>query len=351
VTWIVATLAVIAIVLPLPWYLRAWYGSGNPFFPELYGLFGGGPSTRWDAVAESGLSAFKAHFGMGRSIGSLLRLPWNATVHSALFGGSLGPLLLILITGCVIRQPGRRFGAVLGIATLGYVAVWASPISSFQMRFLVPVSGALALLAADGWHRIMGTESGTRSSVPQTAGIILVGISCLDLPPFTPLHEADRVRQHGWLTHVMRTTPLAVVTGRESEAQYLARTVPSYLVWQYANTNLPADASVLTFTDGDNLYSSRTRFPHDSVLARPAVWTARTDTDVFNALQQLRIDYVIFDRRILPQLESYRLPIAGERLQTVCTTLYDDGRYRLFRLPSAPGRSTARFSASPRALP
>ena len=30
----------------MPWYVRAWHASGNPFFPELYGVFGGGPATR-----------------------------------------------------------------------------------------------------------------------------------------------------------------------------------------------------------------------------------------------------------------------------------------------------------------
>ena len=347
----VATLALIAVAVPLLWYVRAWHGSGNPFFPELYGLFGGGPPARWDLAAERGLAGFKAHFGMGRSIQSLIRLPWDATVHPALFGGSFGPLCLILIPGCVIGKRSRRFTALVGIATLAYIAVWASPISSYQMRFLVPVSGALALLAAEGWDRVSGGVSGMSPSVRRLAAIVLVGVACLNLPPFTALQETDRTRQHGWLTHVMRTPPVAVVTGRESEAQYLARTVPSYLVWQYANTHLPADASVLTFSEGDNLYSRRTRFPQDSVLARPAVWTARTESDVIDALQQLRVEYVIFDRRILPQLQSYRLPIAGERLQRACATLYDDGRYRLCRLPSASGRSTAGLSESTRSLP
>jgi Dolichyl-phosphate-mannose-protein mannosyltransferase len=339
-----ARLGVLAVVLPLPWYIRAWRGSGNPFFPELYGIFGGGPAARWDETANQGLAAFKAHFGVGHDVASLVRLPWDATVHSALFGGALGPLWLILIPGCLVGRGSRRVAAVIAAGTLGYIALWASPISSFQLRFLVPIGGALALLAADGWHRVMDTGAGIRAT--RMAGVALVAVACLNLPPFMMLHEGDRIGDRGWLTHVMRTAPVAAVTGRETEAQYLARTVPSYRVWQYANAHLPADAAVLTFTGGDNLYSRRVRYPHDSVLARPAVWTATNDIDVLRTLHGLRIEYVIFDRRILPQLESDHLPIAGERMQRACVTLYEDGRYRLCQLPSVSGQSSTVFSSA-----
>jgi hypothetical protein len=340
---VVMTLGLVALALPLPWYLRAWHGSGNPFFPELFAFFGGGPATRWDAVANAALAGFKARFGLGRSAWSLLGLPWNATVHSALFGGSFGPLWLMLIPGCVIGARRRGGAAVLAAGTLGYVAVWASPISSFQLRFLVPIATALALLAAEGWSGVSGNDNQVCASGRHIAGVALVAIACLNLPPFMMLHEADRVGYSGWLTHVMRTAPVAVVTGRESEALYLARTVPSYSVWQYANTHLPADAAVLTFTGGDNLYSHRTRYPDSSVLARPAVWSARSDTDVIKALRSLRIDYVIFDRRLLPQLRASHVPIGADPIQRACTTLYEDGRYRLCQLPSLQTAGQARL--------
>jgi Dolichyl-phosphate-mannose-protein mannosyltransferase len=345
------TLGVVAIVLPLPWYLRAWHGSGNPFFPELYGLFGGGPSTRWDAVADRGLAAFKAHFGFGHGARALARLPWDVTLHAAAFGGTFGPLWAVLVPGWLIGSRGGRAAAVLAAGTLAYVAVWASPVGSLQLRFLVPVGGALALLAAGGWSRVISDACGVAVVLRRGAAIALLALACLNLPPFMALHEADRVEYQGWLTHVLRTAPVAVVIGRESEAQYLARVVPSYPVWQYANANLPAGAAVLTFSGGDNLYSRRTRFSYDSVLARPAVWTAASDDDVYLALRRLGISYVIFDRRLLPQLQSSQLPIAGAGVQRACTTLYEDRRYRLCRLAFVSDASTGRSSPLPGSLP
>lgn len=343
----VAVLVVIGIAIPLPWYLRSWYGSGNPFFPELYGVFGGGPASRWDALSERGLAAFKAHFGFHQGIVSFLRLPWDITMHSAFFGGALGPLWLLLLPAAIAGRAGLRYKGAIAAAALAYLAVWASPISSYQMRFLIPVLAGLALIAAEGWQTIIDATAVSRR-LRAAAAVAIWGVAFLNLPPWMSLHESDRGITRGWLTHVLRTSPVSVVIGRESEQQYLTRTLPSYGAWQYANAHLPPDAIVLAFSGGDHLYSDRTRIPHDSVLARPAVWTAKGAADVAQALQRLGVGYALFDRRMLPQLEEQGLPIAGPEVQRACATLYQDRRYRLCRfelsskgVPAASGPSPA----------
>ena len=333
-----------ALLIAMPWYVRAWHASGNPFFPELYGLFGGGPATRWDAAAERGLANFKAHFGFHGGPWALLRLPWDVTVHSALFGGSLGPLWLMLIPANLVMGRRDRATRVLAGAVVAYVAVWASPISSYQLRFLVPIVAALALVGARAWQRVTVTAAWIDPKVRLATHVAVLVVACLNLPPFTPLHEADRSGNYGWLTHVLRVPPTAVVTGRESEEQFLSREVPSHRAWQYANRHLPPDAIVLTFSDGDNFYSARTRIPFDSVLARPAVWTAARDADVTATLARLRVEYVLFDKRKLAQLAGEHLPIMGSSTQQACATVYEDRRYRLCRFvpPSESATSGSR---------
>ncbi len=328
----VALVLAIVVAIPFPWYVRSWRGSGNPFFPELYGVFGGGPAARWDAGANAGLSRFKEHFGRHDGVRSLVVLPWDATMHSALFGGAMGPMWLILLPVLIASGRSNRSTRTIAIGTVAYLVVWASPISSFQMRFLVPIAPALALLGADAWQRVTtAAQSVSRASGRAVQGTLLA-IACLNLPPFIELHEADRVGWSGFLTHVLRNAPLAVVTGRESERSYLSRTVPSYAAWQYANAHLPADAVVLTFSAGDQIYSRRTRIPHDSVLSRPAVWTARGPDDVKTALQRLGVTAVLFDVRGLPKLQKDGLPIASPAVQQACTTEYQDRAYRLCRM-------------------
>ena len=326
------TLGLIAALIPMPWYFRGWLASGNPVFPELFNVFGAFPPDRWDAISELGLANFKAHFGMGRSPADLLALPWNLTVHGALFAGSVGPLFLILVPGLFLTR--RRSGLPwLCAGVAAYLAVWASPISSFQMRFLMPIVAPLALLAAAALERI-GAVAGRASRIgPKVLTAVVVLLAIINLPPFMQFHEADRVGWDGWLTHVERAAPVSVVFGRESATQYLGREVPSYPAWQVANQRLPRNARVLTFTGGDRLYARRRLLPYDATMARPALSPFAGESHLaIGALHSLGITHVLFDRRVLARMKADTLAIGNAAVQRLCVPEYDDRRFWLCRL-------------------
>jgi 4-amino-4-deoxy-L-arabinose transferase-like glycosyltransferase len=344
-------MALIAAAVPLPWYLRAWVASGNPVFPEMFALFGAFPSWRWDAATEQGLTGFKAHFGMGRSPAALLALPWNVTVHGALFSGSLGPLFLVLVPG-LLRSGHRAVSAVrwLVCGVVVYAAIWASPISSFQMRFLMPVIAPLALLAGVALER---ADRAGWNAAPRRGAlveVVLAGLAALNLPPFVPWHEVDRRGWNGWLTHVVRSAPLRVLTGNESEATYLSREVPSFAAWRWINAHLPDDARVLAFSGGDQFYAARFRISFDATIAREAVWGggSQSEADAVSHLRRLGITHVLFDRRVLTAANAERLSILSPQVQQACVPEYDDGRYWLCRLDygrlveTKPGAATER---------
>jgi len=323
-----ALIVLSASLLPCGWWVRSWRASGNPFFPEAYVVFGGGPAERWDLAANRQLDVFKKHFGRRASP---ILLPWNVSVHPALYGGSLGPIWIMLLPVLAVAGRRSRASMLLAAGCCAYVAVWASPISSYQMRFLVPLAPALALLGADAWQRLRGAASGLSRIAEAAVCVPVMTVIWLTLPPFTGLQESDRSGWAGWLTHVMRAAPIGVVSGRETAGDYVAREVPSYPAWTFANAHWPANTRVLTFSGGDNFYSDVARIPSDSVLARPAVWTARDGGDVRAALSRLGVDAVIFDRRQLAALRLAGLPIALPEIQAACTTEFEDRDYRLCR--------------------
>ncbi len=333
-------IALVAAAVPAPWYLRAWLRSGNPVFPELFGVFGALPPERWDAVTDHALAHFKAHFGMGRSPVALLLLPWNVTVHGALFSGSLGPIFLLLAPLVLfVRQPATAVRwLTAGIAA--YVLLWASPVSSFQLRFLLPIVAPMALLAATALNVAREVES---KVLPRASGLVTAVVMCLallNLPPFTPLHEADRVGWNGWLTHVLRESPVTVVAGRESQATYLRREVRSFRAWEWINTRLPADARVLAFSGGDQLYAARSRISHDATSARAAVWGGsdkRVGTTLA-ALRALGITHILFDRRELARLQPEALAVASPEFMQACVAEYDDGQYWVCGVDYSPER-------------
>jgi len=334
ITQAVLFLGGISLLFPLPWYLRSWIASGNPVFPDLYTLFGAFPAERWSQISEIGLNNFKEHFGFPRTPLNLALLPWNITIHGARFGGSFGPILLILLAAFFVFKPKGKELRWMGIFSLGYLVFWASPLSSFQLRFLLPVTPFLAVLSAAAFQEIASQFPGLgRKS--NLLSWILIALLILNLPPFTSLHETDREGWNGWLTHVIHELPMGVVFGYESEGDFLARKVPSYRAWEYINTNLPLDAFVLTFSGGDHLYSDRTRISSDATAAHPAVWGAGSNMkeQALQALRDLGVTYVLFDRQ---QLESGALDslalVQDSSLNSWYELEYDDERFLLARL-------------------
>ena len=342
-------IVLIAALVPTPWYLRSWLASGNPVFPEMFSLFGAAPPERWDEWSERGLAAFKAHFGRGHSPRDLLLLPWDVTVHGALFGGALGPLFLVLLPAMVFAARSTALRA-LAFGAFGYVAVWASPVSSLQLRFLMPVVPPLALLAAAALDTIAASTA-ARSRGRVLVAAMAIALLTLNLPPFVPLHEADRVGWDGWLTHVLRGVPVGVVTGHRSEVEYLRREVTSFGAWQAINERTPADARVLAFSGGDHFYTQRRRIAHDATVARPAVWGAPAAhiSEGVEALRRLGLTHILYDRRELARPETAGLAIASPAVQQACVPEYDDGRYWVCRLdysrlPQSAGERVATAS-------
>lgn len=328
---------VISLTAPLPWYARAYAASGNPVFPELYHVFGARPAARWDEPTDRRVFAFQEYFGRPRTARSLLLLPWDITVHAARYGGTLGPTFLVLLPALAFgRRPRGGAVAAIGIGCAAYVACWASPVSSFQMRFLVPIVPLVAMLGAEAASRL---ADGSRTLRFAVAGIVAL-LLAMDLPPAVEWHERDRRGWDGWLTHVMRGAPAAVVVGRESESEYLARMVPAYRAWTFVNARLPPDARVLTFSAGDQLYGNRARVWSDAAAARPILDAALASdrAQVLGAARAQRITHVLVDKRgALRDERAAR--IAGDDMLRCCERrLYEDDRFALYEIDDAAPR-------------
>jgi hypothetical protein len=331
----VLVLCLAALLLPLPWYARSFLASGNPVFPELYGLFGA-PPERWSAQSQAGLDAFLDAFGRPRTLANLLTLPWHMTIHGAAYHGALGPLFLILLPGLLALRRLRGAAPALALFTLGVLALWASPLASFQMRFLVPLAPLLAVLAALGAGRLLAAAravGGPRAA--RLAGLGLAALLVLNLPVFTPFHERDRDGWQGWLNHVLRTLPLAVVAGAESQDAYLARSVRSYGVWARASQVLPDDARVLTWSGGDHYYTRHNRVWANATALGPIAWApaARFEAAVAG-LHGHGITHVIADRRDPPSPTTWDdFALTGPRARAeLYEVLYEDRHYVLYRV-------------------
>jgi hypothetical protein len=349
----VVAFAAIALAIAAPWYVRAYAASGNPVFPEMYSVFGARPETRWSPDAERSLRHFKDHFGRSRTAAHLATLPWDVTVHGASYGGTFGPLFLVLVPAAASwrRATKAPAGWVLLAGSAAYIAVWASPVSSFQLRFLLPVVPLLAAVAAHGAMRIGEAADLTLRHGAAAAEAVIVVLLLMNLPPAVEWHERDRVGWSGWLTHVVRGLPFGVVVGVERESDYLARVVPAYRAWHFIDTVLPRSSRVLSFSGGDNLYSDRSRIPSDAIVAHEATWGAEAGEErvAVRALSHLGVTHVLFDKRQLETGSMRAIAIGTEQMQRCCLALvYEDDRFALYEVRPGPsseaiprgGRST-----------
>ncbi len=336
-TLLVAT----ALLVAAPWYVRAWQAAGNPVFPELFEVFGATPALRWDAVTERGLDGFKSRFGVPRTPVELILLPWTVTMEGARFGGSLGPVFLALLPTLAWVAWRERPSRWLAIFAAGYLAVWTSPLSSFQLRFLVPIVLPLSVLTSLGVARAVSSPLGHRS--PRRAAAVIGLVLLCNLPPFIPLHEGDRDKV-GWLTHVTREIPLRVVVGRQAGEDYLRERVPSYGAWQHLGTAAPAAARVLVAGSRHNFYATREPLSMDAPAAR-AAWSDNP-SQTTAALHALDVTHVLVEREWLRSLRPPLPALSSEAFRRKQLTLiYSDERALLYEVSGS-----ARLTAPPRSL-
>ena len=345
------TLGAVSLLVPLPWYLRAWILTGDPVFPELFSIFGAS-SDRWDEQARAGLQRFFAGFGRSRTLLHQATLPWDMTMHAERYGGTLGPLFLALVPLAALRGsapngvvPATTSPSGLGVLALFsavYMMFWASPIASFQMRWLLAATPALSVLAAAGFARASACVAGVSPRAVQTLVAALAVLLVLNLPPFTPLHEHERRNWEdgtGWLTHTVHAMPLVVV-GAESRDDYLRRLVPTYAAWGAARRMLPSGARVLTWSGGDHLYAIESRIWVFAPAVRAAAAEPRgNERRALESIRQLGITHVLIDKQFLranrydPSLTWESLALTNDRTtREHYERLYEDDRAVVYRI-------------------
>lgn len=147
----VAVLAVPALLLAAPWYVRCFLETGDPVFPLLFPILGG---NGWTEELHRQFTSWQAAYGMGRRPLDYLLLPLRVVLASRRFGHEITlawVLLVPLVLMAARRHPNVRR---LAVAAAVYFAMWAA--SSQQMRFLIPVLALLAPAAAVGLADLSG---------------------------------------------------------------------------------------------------------------------------------------------------------------------------------------------------
>ena len=208
--------AVPAVAVALPWYLKNWIVTGNPFYPLVFGGL--------NPEAEAAREASFERYGFGTSPADLALLPFRLLVDAEPFdrGEFASPLLLIFAPLALLVPQARRW--VIAILAAGLVLVLGWFFGSQHVRFLAPIAVYFSVLAALGILALTRAgRLGRLVAVATTAGAFAAatGIALVYAGQFVP-----------------------VALGRESRAQFLREEVSYEDGTDWLSRNLPPDAHV-----------------------------------------------------------------------------------------------------------
>lgn len=337
-----ALLCGVALVVALPWYVRAWVYTGNPLFPMFYEPLttAGVEIRRWDAQAERGWAAAMARYGAGRGVLDLLLVPWRTTWDGVRFAGSLGPawLLFLPLLALVWHRVHRgvRLLAALGVV---YYLLWISPISSFQVRYLVPVLPVAAVVAAAVVRALGGLFA--EAGLPTAARLLPAAVATvllLNLPPLFPLHNA----RAGWIPHTFHAiNPGAVRTalGHYGVDRFLADRLEPYRATRFIDEALPPDARIVWFAEAAHFYVRRDVVMDYSRCVADGVWGATPGDEgaAHHVLRAAGITHVLWDKT-RTDLDRSRFALATALFREhYATLLYDDPAVELYELRAVAG--------------
>jgi len=233
----------VALAVYAPWMVKAWAERGDPFFPALYGVFGGRDLS--PEVAAAAMRWLRG-MGMGRGLWDYVALPYRLSFLASngydKFDGFLLPFSIVaLALACVWF---RRWRLLLFAAA--YVASWAF-IGSQQLRFL---SAAVALCAVAAAGVLAAAAAAFRKGgqtafrVAAAAFVFLFGY---------------------WLNFPLAWGGVRALDyyAYGDADKFLLGATPCYAPTKFVNEELPRDAVVLMLFDSHLLYLER-RAVYDS---------------------------------------------------------------------------------------
>jgi hypothetical protein len=247
----------LAIVVALPWYLKNFISTGNPFYPFFFG------GTYWDEFrawwysrAGTGL-AFTAPW-------RLLIAPWEMTVlgiqGTERYDATIGPILLTvipllaLVWRKITPEERRVIGCALLVCLIQYL-FWLYGVAQsallVQTRLLFPIFALLALLAGYTVERLalLTRRAFSLQWFVTTVLLLALGLNALSSA-----------------LHFISDSPLRYVTGFESKESYLTRHLGLYYTTVvYINENLPPSAKILFLWEPRSYYCQRDCWP-DALL-------------------------------------------------------------------------------------
>jgi 4-amino-4-deoxy-L-arabinose transferase-like glycosyltransferase len=299
--------ALIALFVGSPWYLKSYLWTGNPVFPFLHRIF---PSPYWSADREAAYKAAQQDFGRPERIARtgnpahrqwnahrrLSRFPtvlWRLTMEAPDFydraqsfaAGQIGPLYLGFLPVAVgfwlaaLRQRPRAVGVLLVYSLLSLL-FWFQTMQ--YTRYLVPLLPVWALLAAYGMEGALRLTAYARGIL----WTLLLGTFGFGV----------------FFGALLAGPSLPVALGQLSPEQYLLAHYPAYRAMRFLNTQTPESAKVILLGEPLGFYCDRPYFygeaGHSTLIPYQDLHSAADLLHFYR--DQLGATHLLINQRFIP---------------------------------------------------
>ena len=210
-----ASFIVIVTLIAAPWYIRSFYFTGNPVHPYFASIFSYG---HWSPEDLKGLLHAHMSRGTGKTVSSLLLLPWNLAFNQRSFhmDAPLSPIYFFALPILLLFGARNIYIRGLLILVLAYTLFWFY--TAQVLRHLVLVIPLLSLGTAAVLERFLSWLPGLRKWASSL--LIAALASALLISP-------------GWLYAVHKVDQQGLPPTTEGQREsYLARHLRSYQAYQ-----------------------------------------------------------------------------------------------------------------------
>jgi 4-amino-4-deoxy-L-arabinose transferase-like glycosyltransferase len=249
----------IIFITVLPWLLRNYLNSGNPFFP----LFNSVIPSHITMPAELsknvyGETAWRMNSG-NENLFTLALLPFRVFFEGAdhnliKYDGVLNPFMFLLLP--FIFWPGIKNSVTKKLVLYLFVLFWMVYLSTFfanniRIRYFIPVYPILILLNVESLRNLR--------HVKKIPFLQPIAILLFFLPNLLYAKELFSV------LNLNELNPFST----ESRNKYLENNLPYYDIFDFINNNTPENSVIYeSFTGGRSYYISRTFFSDTSSIDR-----------------------------------------------------------------------------------
>lgn len=328
----------VTLAMALPWWGRAWWLTGNPFYPLGYHWIG---SLNWNDTTQARLQGDLPSFPEPFSLVTLLRLPYDMVMAPERFGSAADCGILAVIATCLMLSlplwtmfwnfdPNRRrqFYAA-GLFILVTTTSWI--MTSTTTRFFAP---ALML----GLIVLATLLIKAPKVIFSVSIIILTGLGLWGTSRFVS-------------THSQVFSSERVALGQEPGAEYAARAVDHYEAATYVREHLSPNAKLLFIGESRPFYFDRPSlapYPFHEHPLTQWVREAASPTELRDRLRGEGFTHVILNTREFRRLhDKYQvLAFTGpnalledqrlKQLPQILTTLFSKHNVYVSEIPAGP---------------